>query len=199
MHGSRKMFYLVGTIALFALLTFGWRWAVGAGYESADYTVSKADGKFEIREYPELTVAKTKMKSYGNGSDGSFMRLFRYISGDNEAKLKVAMTTPVLMEAETESSEGRMAFVVPKDVAAASVPVPSGEAVEIAKRPSGKYAVLRFSGRMNQASIQEAEKKLRKWIEGKELEADSEYEFAGYDPPWTPGPLRRNEVLIRVK
>ena len=24
-------------------------------------------------------------------------------------------------------------------------------------------------------------------------------EFAGYDPPWTPGPFRRNEVLIRLK
>ena len=23
-------------------------------------------------------------------------------------------------------------------------------------------------------------------------------EFAGYDPPWTPGPLRRNEILIRL-
>lgn len=199
MHGSRTMFYLVGSVALIACLTFGWRWAAGAGYESADYTVAVADGKFEIREYPELTVAKTNMKSYGNGSDGSFMRLFRYISGDNEAKQKVAMTTPVFMEAETEASEGRMAFVVPQDVAADSVPVPSGEAVEIDKRPAGKYAVLRFSGRMSQASIQEAEAKLREWIEGKELEAESEYEFAGYDPPWTPGPLRRNEVLIRVK
>jgi hypothetical protein len=24
-------------------------------------------------------------------------------------------------------------------------------------------------------------------------------ETAGYDPPFTPGPLRRNEVLIRLK
>ncbi|MFM7516668.1 MAG: heme-binding protein, partial [Pirellula sp.] len=24
-------------------------------------------------------------------------------------------------------------------------------------------------------------------------------ETAGYDPPFTPGPLRRNEVLIRIK
>jgi hypothetical protein len=28
--------------------------------------------------------------------------------------------------------------------------------------------------------------------------AGDDVEFAGYDPPWTPGPLRRNEVLIRL-
>ena len=25
-----------------------------------------------------------------------------------------------------------------------------------------------------------------------------EPEIASYDPPWTPGPLRRNEILIRI-
>lgn len=199
MHSSKKMFYLVGTVAVISLVTFGWQLAAGDGYESADYTLVKADGKFEIREYPELTVVKTKMQSHGNGSDGSFMRLFRYISGGNESNQKVAMTTPVFMEAKTETSDGQMAFVVPKDVAAASVPVPTGETVEIQKRQSGKYAIVRFSGRMNQDSIEDAEKKLREWMQVNDLEAGSQYECAGYDPPWTPGPLRRNEVLIRVR
>jgi len=30
------------------------------------------------------------------------------------------------------------------------------------------------------------------------LVADGDAEVAGYDPPWTPGPFRRNEVLIRI-
>jgi len=41
-------------------------------------------------------------------------------------------------------------------------------------------------------------------MESKGLVADdapdtSGVETAGYDPPFTPGPLRRNEVLIRLK
>jgi hypothetical protein len=33
----------------------------------------------------------------------------------------------------------------------------------------------------------------------RELVGDGDAEFAGYDPPWTSGPLRRNEILIRLK
>jgi hypothetical protein len=33
----------------------------------------------------------------------------------------------------------------------------------------------------------------------KGLTGDGDAEFAGYDPPWTPGPFRRNEILIRLK
>jgi hypothetical protein len=33
----------------------------------------------------------------------------------------------------------------------------------------------------------------------KGLEGVSVAESAGYDPPFTPGPLRRNEVLIRIQ
>nr|WP_298869380.1 heme-binding protein [uncultured Gimesia sp.] len=33
----------------------------------------------------------------------------------------------------------------------------------------------------------------------KKLIRDGAAECAGYDPPWTPGPFRRNEVLVRIK
>jgi hypothetical protein len=36
-------------------------------------------------------------------------------------------------------------------------------------------------------------------MNNKALIGDGDAEFAGYDPPWTPGPLRRNEILIRLK
>ena len=126
------------------------------------------------------------------------MRLFGYISGQNESKQKIAMTTPVFMDASSEKHEGQMAFVLPKKVAADSVPDPANEEVAISKRAAGKYAVVRFSGRMDRESIEDAEKRLREWLDEKGLAAAKDFEFAGYDPPWTPGPLRRNEVLIRL-
>ena len=199
MNYSSSTFYVVGSVALLTLLAFAWRMASGAGYESAEYSVVSTDGKIEVRDYPELTIARTAMKSYGKGSDGSFMRLFRYISGENNAKQKIAMTTPVFMEASNEERAGQMAFVLPKEVAAKSPPDPTSEAVGVEKRAPGKYAVIRFTGRMDEESISKAETKLRDWMEANDLVGSDAAEFAGSDPPWTPGPLRRNEVLIRIK
>ncbi len=59
--------------------------------------------------------------------------------------------------------------------------------------------MVRFTGRMGKKDLRDAESKLRAWMAGHELEAAAETEYAGYDPPWTPGPLRRNEILIRLK
>ena len=65
--------------------------------------------------------------------------------------------------------------------------------------------MLRFSGRLNSKLAKESEAKLRAWMETKGLTAatdvgaESNVETAGYDPPFTPGPLRRNEVLIRLQ
>ncbi len=127
------------------------------------------------------------------------MRLFRYISGANQSKQKVAMTTPVFMQPETEGKAGNMAFVIPKDVAAKGAPKPASEQVTLQSRPAGRFAVVRFSGRMNDQSRDQAEQRLRDWMARRGLAAAGPSESAGYDPPWTPGPLRRNEVLIRIR
>jgi hypothetical protein len=66
--------------------------ATRSGYESAPYQVGRTDGKFELRDYPTLTVVETPMARGGNEADGSFNRLFRFITGGNEAKQKIAMT-----------------------------------------------------------------------------------------------------------
>ena len=51
---------------------------------------------------------------------------------------------------------------------------------------------------MEDASLNEREAQLRQWMKQQNLVATGPVEFAGYDPPWTPGFLRRNEILIRV-
>jgi hypothetical protein len=39
---------------------------------------------------------------------------------------------------------------------------------------------------------------LRAWLAGQGIVPEGEAEFAFYDAPMVPGPLRRNEVLIPV-
>ena len=117
---------------------------VRAGYESAPYQVVRSDGKFELRDYPELTVVETPMALGSNGSDGSFNRLFRFITGGNEAKQKIAMTTPVFMSGS--DTNANMAFVMPAKMKTGEVPKPLDPSVTVRKLPAGRFAVLRYSG-----------------------------------------------------
>lgn len=156
---GKKMAYLTIAIALAVIIGVGWKMTARTSYESAACSVLESDGSFEIREYPDLVSATTPMKS--QGSDGSFGRLFEYNSGRNENDLKVAMTTPVFMEPEARDSVGQMGFVVPENVSSKRIPNPTDKAVQIKKRHGGRFAVIRFSGRMNEESIAENEEKLR--------------------------------------
>jgi len=104
----------------------------------------RADGNFQVRDYPALTVVETAMTGSRNGGDGSFMRLFRFITGGNEAKQKIAMTTPVFMSGgETNAT---MAFVLPAKMRAGKVPKPSDGSVTVRELLAGRFAVLRYSG-----------------------------------------------------
>jgi DNA gyrase inhibitor GyrI len=202
---KRKTMIYLSVTAIFVLAgIFAWNTMARAAYESAEYKVVESDGKFEVREYPDLMLVATTTKLDAQGRDGSFMKLFRYISGANESDKKISMTTPVFMENDKEASAVQMGFVMPKDIAVEGVPAPTGEGVDVRKRAGGRFAVLRFSGQLTTKSAKESETKLRTWMATKGLVADdsvesSGVETAGYDPPFTPGPLRRNEVLIRVK
>ena len=196
---GKKMYIVVSAAVFLALIYFGWKLTARSAYESAEYTVIENDGDFEVREYPDLMLASTESRFDSQGEDGSFMRLFRYISGANDGKQKIAMTTPVFMDTGDDNVAGDMGFVIPKNVTEQHVPEPTHETVEIRKRTGGRFAVIQFAGRLNSESVDSAEVKLRRWIDAKGLKCDGEIETAGYDPPWTPGPFRRNEVLIRLK
>ena len=200
----KRMVYFTSVAVLVAIGVFVFNKTTRAGYESAEYKVVESDGNFEVREYPDLMLVATSMKIDAQGRDGSFMKLFRYISGANESEQKISMTTPVFMENDVADSQVQMGFVMPKEVAVEGVPSPTGPDVDVRKRSGGRFAVLRFSGRLNKKLAKESETKLRAWMESKGLIADesagsSGVESASYDPPFTPGLLRRNEVLIRLK
>lgn len=197
MFSNIYLFVLFSIVATFGVL--GWQLTARSAYEAAEYTVIESDAEFEIREYPDLMLATTDMQFEEQGEDGSFMRLFRYISGANDGRQKVEMTVPVFMERDASSEPGQMAFVLPRDVASAGAPSPSDTAVDLKTRTGGRFAVIRFPGRLNDESAANAESKLREWMSEQELTSVGEAELAGYDPPWTPGPLRRNEVLIRLE
>jgi hypothetical protein len=170
--------------------------ATRGGYESAPYSVVRSDGKFELRDYPSLTVVETPMAQPGNGADGSFNRLFRFITGRNEAQQKIAMTTPVFMSGS--SSNSTMAFVMPAKLKATDVPKPADESVKVRELAPGRFAVLRFSGGRNADNESKALIRLQTWMQAQGLRVLSAQVYGYFDPPWTPAFLRRNEVMLRT-
>jgi effector-binding domain-containing protein len=160
-------------------------------YESADYTVISKEGPFEIREYPAITLVSTPMQQ--RGEDGSFMKLFRFIEGRNDRSEKISMTTPVLM---TGTTSGTMSFVLPKTVVREGPPNPSNPDLTVSTVPPTTYATYRFHGSLDASVSEAAAAKLLEWVKARNLVAAGTPIFAYYNPPWTPGFLRHNEVLV---
>jgi len=193
---------LKGTIILVAVAGLILALLVGckttrAGYESPKCRVVAKDGKFEVRDYPALVVAETSMAAGGKGMNSGFNKLFRFITGSNAKNEKIAMTTPVLVD--NLNSNSSMAFVMPSKCGLTDLPQPADSAVRLRKLDAARYAVMKFSGLRTESSQAEASARLLAWVKTKGYEPLSASQFAYYDPPWVPGFLRRNEVLIRVK
>lgn len=191
-----KSWIWIGAGAVFVVLLVGCK-ATRAGYESPAYTRIRKSGMFELRDYPAMVVVSTPMTSAERGMEGSFGRLFRYITGDNQRGEKIAMTTPVLISETTNTQQ--MSFIVPKSVERKGAPVPGGTNVVVREMQAGRFAVLRFRGSRSGSQPQIASQRLQDWVQQHNLNAVSSPQFAYYDPPWIPSWLRRNEVMFRVE
>jgi hypothetical protein len=64
----------------------------------------QASDKFEIRDYTPHILAETFVDGDHEGAGNkAFKKLFRYISGDNRSRKKLAMTAPVFQEPKGEN------------------------------------------------------------------------------------------------
>merc|ERR1711978_335310 len=69
------------------------------GYENAPYNVVNTFDGYEERFYP------SKMWVCTRSGRGGFVKLFRYISGDNSRNQKIDMTVPVMMTNDEKGQE----------------------------------------------------------------------------------------------
>ena len=189
-----KMPILLAIILPIAAAAF---WLVStsrAATETPDFKVLRTDEKFEIRDYPALTIATTPMND--DGMNGGFGQLFRFITGKNEGAEKIEMTSPVLID--TAKDKKTMSFIMPRKSAEKGVPKPVGDNVKLGKVEASRFAVLRFVGGRSAEIEKAAIEKLTAWLDGQKIAGKGDPIFAYYDPPWTPLFLRRNEVMIPI-
>jgi len=193
--GVMKMALVVLLVVVALIAVLYWRTS-RAAYETARYTVVRADGDFEIRDYAAFVLAETPVTGGNASRNDGFGRLFRFITGANGAQQKLSMTTPVLVDPGPSNS--RMAFVMPANFALPDIPKPTDQAVGLREVGACRHAVLRFSGSISEKSQDDAHARLLARMKTLGLEALSGPQFAYFDPPWTPPFLRRNEVLVRT-
>ncbi|MCJ7658888.1 MAG: heme-binding protein, partial [Anaerolineales bacterium] len=108
---------------------------------------------------------------------------------------RIAMTTPV-----TVSGKGiyTVAFSMPSQYSMESLPLPKDERVHLTQVPAYQAAAFRFNGYFNEEKISKNKERLLLWLKEQGLKPDGEFVIAGYNPPWVPGFLARNEVLVKV-
>src|SRR5512138_2646263 len=71
--------------------------------EEAEYKVVKSAGIFELRDYAPHVLAEIVVDGdLEDAGNKAFRRLFRYISGENRSRGKIAMRAPVSQESAGE-------------------------------------------------------------------------------------------------
>lgn len=106
------------------------------------------------------------------------------------------MTTPVTVSGESSFT---VAFIMPSAYTLETLPQPKDDRVQIKLVPERSLAAIRFSGTFRQDTIQNNKQRLRQWLAEQEIETEGDFIVAGYNPPWVPGFLARNEVLIQIR
>ena len=111
-------------------------------YETQEYQVIDQIEKIEIRYYPSAPMIKV---SSNQSRNNNFGKLFRYISGNNKNKEKIAMTTPVYMSDQSKTME----FVLPEKFLSVKIPAPNDNDVETYISEPKYYAAIKYSGYSN--------------------------------------------------
>ena len=176
--------------------------------EEPDYRTLATDGDFQIREYPPLTVAETLVHGpRGEALGEGFRKLADYLFAKSRSGEKLAMTVPVMQDAGDpmasdpplfdDALEGawRTRFVMPTGRDLDNLP-PAPDGVELVDLDQRRVAVVSFAGRPDDRGLAEQEDRLRGWLARRGETSEAEPEYAFYNSPVIPGPLRRNEVWL---
>ena len=164
--------------------------------EEAAFRLVARRGNVEFRRYAEHVLASVTVSgTFETAPNMGFRPLVGYISGENRDKTQIAMTAPVFHEATSDSSHV-ISFVLPNGTT--TVPDPMRSSVSTHVVPPLTVAAVRFSGGWKTLRARGHEAQLIRQLSEWEITPAGATLFARYDPPWKPGFLRRNEVLVPI-
>jgi len=183
--------------------------------EEPEFEVVRQLGEVEVRQYASYVVAEVVVEgSAQNAGNVAFPILAGYIFGKNKGERKMAMTTPVtqtqtpkpmkmaMTAPVTQTAVGAthlVQFVLPRSVSLATAPEPLDSRVQLREVAASQVAVIRYRGLWSASNYEQNLAKLKAALEGAGLAWTGEPVLSRYDPPLTPGFLRRNEIWLHLK
>ena len=230
----------VGTGVAAAVILAAWHglsyYEVDVKCEKPKYTVIRTLGSkknwlgrprpaVEIRRYAPILVAEVALEgmemreALGSG----FRQIAGFIFGKNVApgsdtSTKVAMTSPVALEASPpvvnqkiamtapvaaeaiSANEYKVSFIMPSAYTKETLPTPINENVKIKEVGSRTMAALTWGGKSPSAAVMGAkEAELKAVLETAGLTPIGSVNLWQYHPPFSPAWMRRNEVLFEVE
>ena len=164
--------------------------------ETMPYEVLEKHKNIELRIYPEFTLAETKT-DINEKMDSGFMNVFNYISGQNETRTKISMTTPVVTQ--KDSNTLITGFYVSSKYKKNCIPLPNSKTVQISNYEQSLFMVIRFRGSWKPKHFEQADRLLRAFILNNHYQIESNQFIFRYQPPFIPSFLKRNEIGYIVK
>ena len=170
--------------------------------EEQKFTLLEKDHAFELRDYAPKIIAEVVVDGDMRESSSKGFRIIAdFIFGNNTVQSgkseKISMTAPVGVQ--QESKGWKVYFVMPSQYTLETLPKPKSPLVSIKQISSQKFAVIRFSGLVNEEKMEKKVAELKHWTDNKKLKVLGNPELARYNPPWTLPFLRRNEVMVEVE
>jgi hypothetical protein len=211
---------LIVTGILLAVLLAGW---IVAGYvptrniETPKYKLLSKRKNYEVRLYAPRILAEVEVSGdYTRSLNIGFRKVADYIFGNNTARVKIAMTAPVLHEQKPcsenipmtapvlhEKSDAenlyKLAFVMPASYKMDTIPMPNNAEVTIRDIPESKLAVSSFGGYATFSRVERETAKLQEALKQDNLVPAGRPVTAQYNPPWTPPFMRRNEIMVELR
>lgn len=181
--------------------------------ERTEYDVIQKMAGYEIREYPAHIVAQTTVKgTYREALNLGFRIVAGYIFGGNTKKRSIAMTAPVTAQrdisekismtapvlATTQGDSHIISFGMPRSYTLETLPKPLDPRVEIVPIPLERIAALKFSWSRADARVKMMEIKLLSALARDKVEVAGSPVYAGYNAPWTPPWMVRNEIMVEI-
>ena len=165
-----------------------------------EFTVLRKYPDFELREYLPCVIAEVKVTAqYSQATSSAFSSLFRYISKGNKSSQKIAMTAPVIASQKTYSphaNEWFVSFVMPSGSTFGHLPHPDDPQVILRELDNEICVAKAFHGR---ATVEYSGRKifdLRASAARENIALSEETRICRFDPPFKPGFLHYNEIVI---
>ena len=169
--------------------------------EQQKFSLTQDFGKFELRAYDPCVIAQISMPTdYQSATGGAFRYLFNYISKGNSTSTPIAMTAPVIAatNGNLDSDEWKISFVMPAGSTKSDLPIPQDSKVVLHEVPKEDCVTLSFRGRATAELCAKKERELRALAKEAHIELSAETRICRFDPPFKPGFMMYNELVIPV-